>query len=69
MPVAARCISRSEPLDIKSQIERNIGCIKAERYFDLLSKFLGAKIGRSEFDVSLCCVSIALLNLCNLMRI
>ncbi|XVE87024.1 hypothetical protein DITRI_Ditri18aG0082700 [Diplodiscus trichospermus] len=45
-----RHFSRVDTLELKSVIERKIGCIKAEKYFNLLSRFLSVKISKPEFD-------------------
>lgn len=49
MPVA-RHFSRVDTFELKSQIEKKLGRIKAEKYFDLLTKFLSLKVSKSEFD-------------------
>ncbi|XP_022740000.1 uncharacterized protein LOC111292072 [Durio zibethinus] len=45
-----RHFSRVDTLELKSQIERKIGRIKAQKYFNLLTRFLSLKIGKPEFD-------------------
>ncbi|TYI56636.1 hypothetical protein E1A91_D11G225300v1 [Gossypium mustelinum] len=45
-----RYFSLVDTLALKSQIERKIGPIKAEKYFNLLTRFLSLKIGKPEFD-------------------
>ncbi|PPD71885.1 hypothetical protein GOBAR_DD31222 [Gossypium barbadense] len=45
-----RHFSLVDTLALKSQIERKIGPIKAEKYFNLLTRFLSLKIGKPEFD-------------------
>ncbi|KAE8695962.1 peroxidase 51-like [Hibiscus syriacus] len=47
---AGRNFSRVDTLELKSQILRKIGRIKAEMYFNLLSRFLSLKICKPEFD-------------------
>ncbi|XWS45171.1 hypothetical protein CRYUN_Cryun15aG0113600 [Craigia yunnanensis] len=42
--------SRVDTLELKSQIERKIGRLKAEKYFNLLARFLSLKISKPEFD-------------------
>ncbi|OMP01849.1 Transcriptional coactivator Hfi1/Transcriptional adapter 1 [Corchorus olitorius] len=46
----AKHFSRVDTLELKSQIERKIGRLKAEKYFNLLARFLSLKIGKPEFD-------------------
>ncbi|XVF17549.1 hypothetical protein REPUB_Repub10bG0133000 [Reevesia pubescens] len=48
--LGGRHFARVDTLQLKSQIERKIGRIKAEKYFNLLSRFLSLKIGKPEFD-------------------
>ncbi|GKU94865.1 hypothetical protein SLEP1_g8297 [Rubroshorea leprosula] len=45
-----RHFSRVDTLEIKSQIERKLGRLKAEKYFNLLARYLSLKICKSEFD-------------------
>ncbi|XP_022775130.1 uncharacterized protein LOC111317067 [Durio zibethinus] len=45
-----RLFSRIDTLELKSLIERKIGRIKAEKYFNLLTRFLSLKIAKPEFD-------------------
>ncbi|XP_022752070.1 uncharacterized protein LOC111300719 [Durio zibethinus] len=45
-----RHFSRVDTLELKSQIERKIGRLKAEKYFNLLTGFLSLKISKPEFD-------------------
>ncbi|KAG8641145.1 uncharacterized protein LOC110630553 [Manihot esculenta] len=47
---AARHFTRIDTLELKLQIERKLGHLKAQKYFDLLTKFLSLKIGKSDFD-------------------
>ncbi|KAK9038713.1 hypothetical protein V6N11_023569 [Hibiscus sabdariffa] len=47
---ASRKFSRVNTLELKSQIERKIGPIKAEKYFNLLTRFLTHKICKPDFD-------------------
>ncbi|EEF37081.1 uncharacterized protein LOC8283346 [Ricinus communis] len=49
MPAARHC-SRIDTLEIKLQIERKLGHLKAQKYFDLLTKFLSLKISKCDFD-------------------
>ncbi|GLT68806.1 hypothetical protein SLA2020_410060 [Shorea laevis] len=48
--VEGRHFSRLDTLEIKSQIERKLGHLKAEKYFNLLARYLSLKICKSEFD-------------------
>ncbi|XWS41799.1 hypothetical protein CRYUN_Cryun17cG0114100 [Craigia yunnanensis] len=45
-----RHFSRVDTLELKSMFERKIGRIKAEMYFNLLTRFLSLKIAKPEFD-------------------
>ncbi|XVF15447.1 hypothetical protein REPUB_Repub09cG0154300 [Reevesia pubescens] len=45
-----RHFSRVDTLELKSQMERKIGRVKAEKYFNLLTRFLSLKISKPEFD-------------------
>ncbi|KAJ4826665.1 hypothetical protein Tsubulata_001548 [Turnera subulata] len=56
MPVGKH-FSRTDTLELKSQIGRKLGRLKADKYFDLLSKFLRLKIEKSKFD-RLCIATI-----------
>ncbi|KAE8704867.1 putative transcription factor [Hibiscus syriacus] len=47
---ASHKICRVDTLELKSQIVRKIGRIKAEKYFNLLTRFLSLKICKPEFD-------------------
>ena len=42
--------SRVDTFELKSLIERKIGRVKAEKYFNLLTRFLSLKIAKPEFD-------------------
>ncbi|XVE82907.1 hypothetical protein DITRI_Ditri16bG0043000 [Diplodiscus trichospermus] len=46
----SRHFSRVDTLELKSRFERKIGRLKAEKYFNLLTRFLSLKIGKPEFD-------------------
>lgn len=47
---AVQHFARIDALEIKSQIERKLGRPKAEEYFDLLARFFGLKISKSDFN-------------------
>ncbi|XP_039036507.1 uncharacterized protein LOC120173384 isoform X2 [Hibiscus syriacus] len=47
---AGRKVSTVDTLELKSQIARKIGRIKAGKYFSLLTRFLSLKICKPEFD-------------------
>lgn len=49
MPGARHC-SRIDLLEIKLHIENKIGLQKAEKYFNLLTRYLSNKLSKSEFD-------------------
>ncbi|XP_022737281.1 uncharacterized protein LOC111290196 [Durio zibethinus] len=42
--------SRVDTLELKSYIERKIGRLRTEKYFNLFTGFLSLKIGKPEFD-------------------
>ncbi|KAJ8765659.1 hypothetical protein K2173_014781 [Erythroxylum novogranatense] len=47
---ATRHFSRIDILELKSRMEKKLGRLKAEKYFDLLTKFFSLKINKCEFD-------------------
>jgi hypothetical protein len=47
---AVQHCSRVDTTKLKVEIERRLGTQKAEKYFDLLTRFLSLKVGKSEFD-------------------
>ncbi|KAL4577496.1 hypothetical protein LXL04_013605 [Taraxacum kok-saghyz] len=49
MPAARHC-SRIDTFDLKLQIERRLGSQKANKYFNLLTRFINLKLSKSEFD-------------------
>lgn len=49
MPGARHC-TRIDLLELKLHIERKIGQQKAEKYFNLLTRYLSDKLSKSEFD-------------------
>ncbi|KAJ7952777.1 Transcriptional coactivator Hfi1/Transcriptional adapter 1 [Quillaja saponaria] len=54
---AARYFTRIDTVELKVQIERRLGRIKACKYFNLLSRFLSLKISKCELD-KLCIATI-----------
>ncbi|XVF61309.1 hypothetical protein PTKIN_Ptkin08bG0120100 [Pterospermum kingtungense] len=48
--LSGRHFSRVDTLELKSLIERKIGRMKAEKYFNLLNRFLSLKIDKPQFD-------------------
>lgn len=46
---ASRQFSRMDTLELKSQLEKKLGCSKAEAYFNLLTRYLSLKISKQEF--------------------
>ncbi|XP_044488452.1 uncharacterized protein LOC123213138 isoform X2 [Mangifera indica] len=59
---AVRHFARVNTLEIKSHIERKLGHLKSETYFDLLTRFLNGKLGKSEFG-RLCIGTIGIENM------
>lgn len=55
--------SRIDTYELKTRIERRVGRLKAEEYFDLLKRFLSLKISKSDFD-KLCIDKIGRENVC-----
>lgn len=49
MPSVRRC-SRIDTFELKLQMERRIGSQNAQKYFNLLTRYLSLKIKKSEFD-------------------
>ncbi|KAF2295522.1 hypothetical protein GH714_033113 [Hevea brasiliensis] len=47
---AAHHFTRIDTAELKLEIERKLGHPKAQKYFDLLTKFLSLKISKSDFD-------------------
>ncbi|KAI3785130.1 hypothetical protein L1987_44242 [Smallanthus sonchifolius] len=47
---AVRRVSRTDTFELKLQIEKKLGSQKAEKYFNLLTRFLSLKLRKSEFD-------------------
>lgn len=52
-----RHFDRIDILEIKLQISRKLGNLRAEKYFGLLDRFFGLKLCKSEFD-KLCIVAV-----------
>ncbi|GKA53822.1 transcriptional coactivator Hfi1/transcriptional adapter 1 [Tanacetum coccineum] len=50
MPAAVRHCSRVDTIELKLEMETRLGTQKAEKYFNLLTRFLSLKVGKSEFD-------------------
>lgn len=59
---AVRCFPRIDTSDIKLQIAKRIGSQKAEKYFNLLTRYLNQKLKKPEFD-KLCLALIGRENL------
>ena len=49
MPAVQHC-SRVDTIELKVEMERRLGTQKAEKYFNLLTRYLSLKVGKSEFD-------------------
>ncbi|XP_076889058.1 uncharacterized protein LOC143539714 [Bidens hawaiensis] len=49
MPAVRHC-SRVDTFEFKVQMEGNLGAQKSEKYFNLLTRYLSLKLGKSEFD-------------------
>ncbi|XP_076919455.1 uncharacterized protein LOC143580253 [Bidens hawaiensis] len=49
MPAVRHC-SRIDTFELKLQMEGNLGVQKSEKYFNLLTRYLSLKLGKSEFD-------------------
>ncbi|CAK9144028.1 unnamed protein product [Ilex paraguariensis] len=49
MPAGRHC-PRIDTLELKLQIEKKLGRQKAEKYFNLLNRYLSLKLCKSEFD-------------------
>lgn len=47
---AVRHVARIDTLELKLKIDRKLGPQKAEKYFNLLNRYLSGKIIKSEFD-------------------
>nr|XP_043634295.1 uncharacterized protein LOC122605412 [Erigeron canadensis] len=47
---AVRHSSRIDTFELKLQMEKKLGSQKAEKYFNLLTRFLSLKVGKLEFD-------------------
>ncbi|XP_062010989.1 uncharacterized protein LOC133727425 [Rosa rugosa] len=60
---AIRQFSRIDTSELKDQIERKVGSLKAEKYFSLLTGYLSLKIRKSDFD-RLCIETIGKENVC-----
>lgn len=50
MPGASRHCPRIDIFELKHEIERKIGKQKAEKYFNLLSRYINLKLSKSEFN-------------------
>lgn len=48
--LVGRNFSRIHTLELKIQIEKKLGRAKAEKYFDLLTKYLSLKLSKNEFN-------------------
>ncbi|KAK1410313.1 hypothetical protein QVD17_36848 [Tagetes erecta] len=55
MPAVRHC-ARVDTLELKVQMEKRIGSQKAEKYFNLLTRYLSLKLGKSEFDKLCVCL-------------
>ncbi|KAI3794126.1 hypothetical protein L1987_36753 [Smallanthus sonchifolius] len=55
MPAVRHC-ARVDTFDLKVQIERRLGSQKSEKYFNLLTRYLSLKLGKSEFDKHCVCL-------------
>lgn len=60
---ASRQFSRIDTSELKDQIERKVGSPKAEKYFNLLTRYLSLKIRKPDFDM-LCIKTIGKENVC-----
>ncbi|KAI7740367.1 hypothetical protein M8C21_032072 [Ambrosia artemisiifolia] len=49
MPAVRHC-SRVDTFELKIQMETSLGAQKSESYFNLLTRYLSLKLGKSEFD-------------------
>ncbi|CAH1437415.1 unnamed protein product [Lactuca virosa] len=49
MPAVRHC-SRIDTFDLKLQMERRLGSQKADKYFNLLTRYINLKLSKSEFD-------------------
>ncbi|KAI3808533.1 hypothetical protein L1987_24485 [Smallanthus sonchifolius] len=49
MPAVWHC-SRIDTFELKLQMEKILGAQKSDKYFDLLTRYLSLKLGKSEFD-------------------
>ncbi|KAJ0923486.1 putative transcriptional coactivator Hfi1/Transcriptional adapter 1 [Helianthus annuus] len=47
---SVRRFSRVDTFELKVQIEKRLGSQKAEKYFNLVIRYLNLKLGKSEFD-------------------
>ncbi|MFS8018084.1 putative transcriptional coactivator Hfi1/Transcriptional adapter 1 [Helianthus anomalus] len=47
---SVRRFSRVDTFELKVQIEMRLGSQKAEKYFNLVTRYLNLKLGKSEFD-------------------
>ncbi|CAI9282836.1 unnamed protein product [Lactuca saligna] len=47
---AVRCFSRIDTFEIKVEIGKRLGAQKAEKYFNLLTRYLSQKLRKPEFD-------------------
>ncbi|KAK7250932.1 hypothetical protein RIF29_33722 [Crotalaria pallida] len=52
---AARYFCPVDSFDLRSQIERRLGSMKAFKYFSLVTRYLSLKISKCEFDR--CCIA------------
>lgn len=50
MAMSQQPISRIDTMELKFQIERKLGQQKSEKYFNLLGRYLGLKLSKSEFN-------------------
>ncbi|XP_076949883.1 uncharacterized protein LOC143622701 [Bidens hawaiensis] len=57
MPVVRHCSgTRVDTFELKVQMERRLGSQKSQSYFNLLTRYLSLKIGKSEFDKVCVCL-------------
>ncbi|KAK9061899.1 hypothetical protein SSX86_019083 [Deinandra increscens subsp. villosa] len=55
MPAVRHC-GRVDTFELKVQMERRLGSQKSEKYFNLVTRFLSLKLGKSEFDKLCICL-------------
>ncbi|KAL9992396.1 putative transcriptional coactivator Hfi1/Transcriptional adapter 1 [Helianthus debilis subsp. tardiflorus] len=55
MPAVRHC-ARVDTLELKLQMERRLGSQKSQKYFNLVTRYLSLKVGKSEFDKLCICL-------------